>query len=82
MGLFSNTMWKTRPHRLSIKKNSLRYRLSLKDAQICGDIQKQVKVPLRANMPSQGSSSAKTVVQSLEDPLGAPGKISSMCGAA
>ncbi|OLN27399.1 Site-specific recombinase [Desulfosporosinus metallidurans] len=62
------------------RKSLLRYRMNLKDDQICGDIHGRAKVPLRANMPSQGSSSAKTAVQSLEEHLGAPGKISSMCG--
>ena len=51
-----------------------------KDAQICEDIHGRAKVPILANMPSQGSSSAKTAVRSLEEHLGAMEKISSMCG--
>ena len=38
------------------------------------------KSALRVNMPSQGSFSAKIVDRSLEEHLGAPGKISNMCG--
>ena len=43
MGLFSNTMWRTPTHRLLIRKSSLRYRLNLKDDQICGDIHRTGK---------------------------------------
>ncbi|SPF50359.1 hypothetical protein SBF1_4700003 [Candidatus Desulfosporosinus infrequens] len=52
----------------------------MKDGQICGDIQKQERAHLRANMPSQGSCSVKIAVRSFEGHLGAQGKISSTYG--
>jgi site-specific DNA recombinase len=45
-----------------------------------GAIHRPTRAPIRVNMPFPGSFSAKTAARSLEEHLGAPGKISSMCG--